>query len=156
RTADRLMATRYRRDLTALFADPFFTRAESSLSWPYLGLRRLQSRLGEQPLLADHARLRSLLELSAVVDPRLFHAMFLHHCMAVGNALDQGACDEDIAALASGRWIGAALMTEMGHGNSSSGIRTEAVYDSRTREFVLHTPIPEAVKYPPNVGLDGF
>jgi acyl-CoA oxidase len=151
------MATWYDRDLIALFTDPFFTRTEcSSPSWPYLGLRRLQSRLGEQPLLADHARLRSLLELSAVTDPRLFHALFLHHCMAIGTALDQGACNEDIAALASGRWVGAALMTEAGHGNSSARIRTEATYDHGTREFVLHTPLPEAVKYPVNVGFDGI
>jgi len=156
------MASPYESDLTALFTDPLLTQAEpaadrSLLASPYLGLRRLQSRLGDrQPLLTDHARLRTLLELSAVTDPRLFFAMFLHHCVALGPALDHGACDADVAALVSGRLIGAALMNELGHGNSSSRIHTEAVYDQATREFVLNTPIPEAVKHPANVGLDGI
>ncbi|MEU1673004.1 acyl-CoA dehydrogenase [Streptomyces roseifaciens] len=124
---------------------------------PYRGLRHIQSRLGGgRPLLADHARLRDVLELSAVADPRLFFVMFLHHCMTIGPALDFGAPHEDVADLASGQWIGAALMNETGHGNSSSAIRTQAVFDPVTREFVLHTPTPEAAKRPANVGLDGF
>jgi acyl-CoA oxidase len=147
--------------LTALFTDPSLvgTAADpdrSSLAAPYRALRRIQAHLGDQPLLADHVRLRTLLEHSAVADPRLFHAMFLHHCMAIGNVIDQGGSAEDVAALASGQWIGAALMTETGSGNSSSRIRTEAVYDPATREFVLRTPVPEAVKHPINVGLDGI
>ncbi|MFI1202729.1 acyl-CoA dehydrogenase [Streptomyces sp. NPDC020883] len=151
----------YDGDLTELFTDAFFARAHHadrpSPASPYLGLRHLQSRLhGRQPLLADHTRLRSVLELSAVVDPRLFFVMFLHHCMAIGAALDFGAPPEDVDDLASGRWIGAALMNEIGHGNSSSAIRTQAVFDPTAREFVLHTPTPEATKRPANVGLDGF
>lgn len=153
----------YDHDLTALFAHPALTSIDPSpdrafLAWPYQALRHLQAELGDQrPLLsADHTRLRSLLELSAVTDPRLFHAMLLHHCMTVGNALDQGASDTDVAALASGHWIGTALMTEQGHGNSSANIRTEATYDLATREFVLNTPGPDAVKSPASVGLDGF
>ncbi|WP_051836742.1 acyl-CoA dehydrogenase [Streptomyces sp. NRRL WC-3742] len=124
---------------------------------PYEGLRHLQALLDEkQPLIADRLRLRSLLELCAISDPRLFHAMFLHHCMTIGTALDQGACQEDVAALASGEWIGAALMNETGCGNSSSAVRTEARYDPARGDFVLHTPTPEAAKGPANVGLDGF
>ncbi len=151
----------YDGDLTELFTDAFFARAHRtdgpSPASPYLGLRHLQSRLrGQRPLLADHARLRTVLELSAVTDPRLFFAMFLHHCMAIGVALDFGAPHEDVAGLASGRWIGAALMNEIGHGNSSTAIRTQAVFDPADREFVLHTPTPEATKRPANVGLDGF
>ncbi|WP_414167466.1 acyl-CoA dehydrogenase [Streptoverticillium reticulum] len=151
----------YDGDLTELFTDAFFAPAHRadgpSPASPYLGLRHLQSRLGDQrPLLADHARLRAVLELSAMTDPRLFFAMFLHHCMAIGVALDFGAPHEDVARLASGQWIGAALMNETGHGNSSSAIRTQAVFDPAAREFVLHTPTPEAAKRPANVGLDGF
>ncbi|MFD9698047.1 hypothetical protein [Lentzea sp. NPDC059081] len=124
---------------------------------PYRGLRELQSRLGdEQPLLADPPLLRSVLELSAVVDPRLFFAMLLHHCVATGAALDHGAGEEDLHALVSARWIGAALMNEQGFGNSSARIRTEAVYDPATREFVLTTPVPEAAKHPAAVALPGF
>ncbi|MGW1195754.1 acyl-CoA dehydrogenase [Streptomyces sp. NPDC002536] len=151
----------YDGDLAALFTDAFFARTHRtegpSPAAPYLGLQHLQSRLGDQePLLADPARLRTVLELSAVTDPRLFFVMFLHHSMAIGVALDFGAPPEDVAALASGRWIGAALMNETGHGNSSADIRTRAVFDPAAREFVLHTPNPEAMKRPANVGLDGF
>lgn len=124
---------------------------------PYLRLRQLQSELGdERPLLADPTRLRTVLELCAMVDPRLFFAMFLHHCMATGAALDQGAAPEDVADLASARWIGAALLAEQGHGNSNSRTHTEAVYDPATGEFVLSTPVTEAMKYPANVGAPGI
>ncbi|MFF9771204.1 hypothetical protein ACF1GT_32280 [Streptomyces sp. NPDC014636] len=52
--------------------------------------------------------------------------------------------------------MGALLMTELGHGNSNTAVRTEAVYDPATREFVLTTPGPEAVKYPPSVACPGL
>lgn len=143
-------------DPTALFTLLTEADSEGYSRTPYQRLRRLQSRLGEQPLLADHDLLRTVLEWSAITDPSLFHAMLLHHCMAVGNALDQGADDADVDELASGRSIGAALMTESGRGNSSSGIRTQAVYDPAAHEFILHTPVPEAVKHPNNVGSPGI
>jgi acyl-CoA oxidase len=156
------MSTPYDSDLVKLFTDPLLAPAQpdsdpSQLAAPYHGLLHLLDALGGgRPLLADHVKLRTLLELSAVNDPRLFHAMFLHHCMTIGPALDQGADDADVAALTSGRWIGAPLMNELGHGNSSSAIRTEARYDPATREFVLHTPTADAVKHPASVGLEGF
>ncbi|MCX4092552.1 acyl-CoA dehydrogenase [Nocardia sp. alder85J] len=144
-------------DLTALFTDPALVAPDPDTGEPspYAALRRLTDRLGDRPLLTDPDTLRTVLELAAVTDPRLFHTLFLHHCMAIGNAIDQGAADADVAALASGRWIGAALMTEAGRGNSSSGIRTEAEYDSATGEFVLHTPDADAAKHPVNVGRGG-
>ncbi|XVV00484.1 acyl-CoA dehydrogenase [Actinosynnema sp. CA-248983] len=125
---------------------------------PYLRLRAIQDELGDdRPLLsADHDRLRTLLERSAAADPRLFFTMFLHHCMTLGAALDQGAAEEDVAALASARWIGAALLAESAHGNSNSRTRTEAVHDPATREFVLSTPVAEAAKHPANVGAAGI
>ncbi|HEV2638213.1 MAG TPA: hypothetical protein VGX23_23900 [Actinocrinis sp.] len=45
---------------------------------------------------------------------------------------------------------------ELGHGNSSANILTEAVYDPDRDEFVLITPVPEATKFPPNLGLAGW
>ncbi|MFJ4191891.1 hypothetical protein [Kitasatospora sp. NPDC089509] len=119
---------------------------------PYPALRRITEELGAgRPLLAEQPRLRDLLELTAAADPRLFHVMFLHHCMTVGPALDYGAQPADVAALASGARIGAALMTELGRGNSTAAIRTEARLDRTSGDFVLHTPEPGAAKYPPNV-----
>ncbi|MER5262629.1 acyl-CoA dehydrogenase [Actinosynnema sp. NPDC002837] len=147
------------RDLAALVADPSPTPSPPAgdLASPYLRLRRLHAERGDDtPLLADHARLRTLLELSAMADPSLFFAMFLHHCMAMGAALDQGADQADVAELASGRWIGGALLAELGHGNSNSRTHTQAVYDPATREFVLSTPVAEAAKYPATAGAAGI
>ncbi|MET8182190.1 acyl-CoA dehydrogenase [Streptomyces sp. NPDC005336] len=160
------MTTPYDADLVALLADASFDRHTpppaaaapypEPAAWAYEGLRRITAAVGGgKPLLADHRRLRALLELTAITDPVLFHVTFLHHCMTVGPALDYGATAADIAELTSGSAMGAALMTELGQGNSDADIRTEATYDARTREFVLHTPGPEAAKYPPNVGLPG-
>ncbi|MFD6187372.1 acyl-CoA dehydrogenase [Streptomyces goshikiensis] len=161
------MTAPYDQDLVALLADASFDRIAPTPpvegrprsepgAWAYESLRRVTAVLGgAKPLLADHRRLRDLLELTAMTDPTLFHVMFLHHCMTIGPALDYGARDDDIAELASARAIGAALMTELGQGSSSADIRTRAVYDPVTREFVLDTPDPAAAKYPPNVGLPG-
>ncbi|MGC0419990.1 acyl-CoA dehydrogenase [Embleya sp. AB8] len=123
----------------------------------YHRVHRLHEQIAAPgPLLHQPAYLRELLELSAMVDPGVFHVLFLHHCMTLGAALDFGASDADLAELAAGRTIGAALMTEVGQGNSSADIRTEAVWDPAAGEFVLHTPDPAASKYPPNVGLPGI
>lgn len=162
------MAAPYDRDLVELLADASFdriaptpradgTRPPEPAARAYEGLRRITSALGDgKPLLTDHHRLRDLLELTAMTDPVLFHVMFLHHCMTIGPALDYGARAADIAELTSARAVGAALMTELGQGSSSADIRTRAVYDPATREFVLDTPDPAAAKYPPNVGLPGI
>ncbi|UOX89501.1 hypothetical protein MUY14_02335 [Amycolatopsis sp. FBCC-B4732] len=118
---------------------------------------RLRAALAaDRPLLHDHPRLRSLLESAAVADPGRFFLLFLHHCMATGAALDQGAAEEDVAGLVSGRWTGAALLAELGHANSNSRTHTEAVFDPATREFVLSSPVPGAAKYPATFGPAGF
>ncbi|MFD4575263.1 acyl-CoA dehydrogenase [Streptomyces sp. NPDC058417] len=156
------MTAPYDRDLVDLLTDESFDRFTSSdpapdpAAWAYAGLRRITAALGgEKPLLADHRRLRQLLELAAMTDPVLFHVLFLHHCMTIGPALDHGARPDDVAALASADAVGAALMTELGRGSSSADIRTRATYDPATDGFVLDTPEPGAAKYPPNVGLPG-
>ncbi|MFJ2823191.1 hypothetical protein ACIO7M_19055 [Streptomyces toxytricini] len=152
-------------DLPKLFEDPVFDdrAADPAQPWTttYRRVAHLNARTGSAgPLLAggpvDRQRLRDLLELTAMADPAAFHVLFLHQCMATGAALDFGADPEDVAALASGRAVGAALMTEVGLGNSNAGVRTEAVYDPVAREFVLTTPDAAAAKYPPNVGMPGL
>ncbi|WP_439679983.1 acyl-CoA dehydrogenase family protein [Embleya sp. MST-111070] len=152
-------------DPAKLFADVLFdppAGPDAAIAGPVrdaLTYRRvgwLHERIsGDDPLLHHPAYLRELLELAAMVDPSVFHVMFLHHCMTLGPALDFGASPEDIAELALGPTIGAALMTEAGRGNSSAGIRTEAVWDPVGETFDLYTPDAGASKYPPNVGLCG-
>ncbi|AXE25010.1 hypothetical protein C0216_17535 [Streptomyces globosus] len=152
-------------DLPKLFEDPVFDDRAADPAQPWTTTYRRVAHLGARtgsawPLLAggpaDRQRLRDLLELTAMADPAAFHVLFLHQCMATGAALDFGADPEDVAALASGRAVGAALMTEVGTGNSSAAVRTEAVYDPVAREFVLTTPDAAAAKYPPNVGMPGL
>ncbi|RSS89443.1 hypothetical protein EF903_14025 [Streptomyces sp. WAC05292] len=152
-------------DLPKLFEDPVFDDRAADPARPWTTTYRRVAHLGARtgsaaPLLAggpaDRQRLRDLLELTAMADPAAFHVLFLHQCMATGAALDFGAAPEDVAALASGRAVGAALMTEVGLGNSSAAVRTEAVYDPVAREFVLTTPDAAAAKYPPNVGMPGL
>ncbi|OCT44470.1 Peroxisomal acyl-coenzyme A oxidase 1 [Cladophialophora carrionii] len=48
-----------------------------------------------------------------------------------------------------GRWeiIGAYAQTEMGHGSNVRGIETEARWDPRTKEFILHSPTLTASKW---------
>ena len=147
-------------ELVEIFTDPIFDVPDDLTGHDhndlvYRRLRHVHERLGvKDPLLAHHQDyLRALLELAAMVDPHMFHVMFLHHCMTIGAVLQFGGSDGDLAELSSGTAIGAALMTELGHSNSIPNIRTEASYDPATHEFVLHTPTPAAAKFPPNVGL---
>jgi acyl-CoA oxidase len=125
---------------------------------PYRRMRHLNQRLDRPSPLLVHDRdyLRDLLELTAIVDPRLFHVMFLNHCLATGGALDYAEDSMVPSDSLVGFEFGTALMTEVGHGNSGANILTEAVYDPERDDFVLTTPVPEAVKFPPNVGRDGW
>jgi len=128
-----------------------------------LTYRRLH-RLGEQlgpvsKLLADAPRLFTALEWCAVTSPSLFLATTLHTCLGLGTIDEFGAGRDDIAdwigELDSLKSFGSLLVTEAGRGNSHIGIRTEAVHDPLTGEFVLDTPDDAAAKFMPNVGLDG-
>ncbi|MFG2212177.1 acyl-CoA dehydrogenase [Streptomyces sp. NPDC048638] len=139
-----------------LFARPSGLADEDRHRLTYQRLRHISDRLETgTPLLKQRDVLFPLLEWVALADPSLFYAFFLHHCTTVGTILEFGAgrddLDDVLAQLASTETVGALLMTELGHGNSNAAVRTEAVYDPATREFVLTTPAPEAVKYPPSV-----
>ncbi|MFI9247902.1 acyl-CoA dehydrogenase [Streptomyces sp. NPDC053086] len=144
-----------------LFARPSGLADRDRHPLTYQRLRHISDQLETgTPLLKQRDVLFPLLEWVALADPSLFYAFFLHHCTTVGAILEFGGdrddLDDVLAQLASTETVGALLMTELGHGNSNAAVRTEAVYDPATREFVLTTPGPEAVKYPPSVACPGL
>ncbi len=151
--------------LAGLSAEPLFAHHdglgnEEQCRLTYRRLRRLGEQLGPvSKLLSDPPRLFTTLEWCAVTSPSLFLATTLHTCLGLGTIDEFGRGRDDIAdwigELDSLKSFGSLLVTEAGLGNSHVGIRTEAVHDPLTGEFVLHTPDDAAGKFMPNVGLDG-
>ncbi|MEU1240789.1 acyl-CoA dehydrogenase [Micromonospora parva] len=125
----------------------------------YRRLRHVTEQAGfGEPLLERRPELFRLLEWSALADPSLFYGMFLHHCTSMGAILDLGRDRDDLSdlvtAMTSMSTVGSLMMTEIGRGNSNSAVRTEAVFDPDTGDFVLNTPDMGAVKFPPGVAAD--
>lgn len=107
-------------------------------------------------LLKDPARLLAVLECSAVASPSLFLAMTIHYCLSLSAVVEFGGGRDDLTAeLGSMSSIGTLVVTEVGHGNSHAAMRTEAVHDPASGEFVLRTPDPGARKFMSNNGLSG-
>ena len=49
----------------------------------------------------------------------------------------------------TGRLMGAYAQTELGHGSDVQSLETEAVYDEKTKEFVIHSPSVSSYKWWP-------
>lgn len=49
----------------------------------------------------------------------------------------------------TGFLCGAYAQTELGHGSDVQSLETEAVYDDKTKEFVIHSPTPSSYKWWP-------
>ncbi|WP_172387072.1 acyl-CoA dehydrogenase [Streptomyces sp. MNP-20] len=156
----------HREQLRRIFSADVFHRSarvnsHERAALTYQRMRHISDGLAARgPLVKDRTRLRAVLEWSALADPPLFYAMFLHHFATVGAVIDFGRERDDLdgplAELASLRSIGALCMTEAGRGNSNIAVRTQAVYDPASRQFVLSTPDAAAMKFPSNVGVDGL
>jgi acyl-CoA oxidase len=149
--------------LVNMFTHPIFeppgdltSREQAALT--YRRMAHVQDRLpATEPLLHRPELLRDLIELSAMVDPTLFHVLHLHHCMATGSILDQAAVTDELPGRGPGFSVGTILAVELGLGNTSNvgNARTEVVYDPENDDFVLNTPDAGATKFSANVGLDG-
>lgn len=127
----------------------------------YERMRFLNDRLpSATALLKDVRSLLSVLEYAAVASPSVFLALTIHYCLSANAIKEFGAGRDDLAEyvdeIDTMSSFGTLVVTEVGHGNSHSAIRTEARYDPVTREFVLHTPEPGARKFMSNNGLAGI
>jgi acyl-CoA oxidase len=156
------VAPEIRAEVEEVFADALFTprydlAPQKRFELTYHRMRRTNEKLPASRLRQDPALLACLLATAALVDPALCHSLLLHHCLCTTAVVEYGRGRLDhaghLAALDSMSSIGAFLITEMGRSNSHIATRTEAVFDPRTREFVLHTPDAAATKFPTNTGL---
>ncbi|MER7758683.1 acyl-CoA dehydrogenase [Streptomyces sp. NPDC097619] len=102
-------------------------------------------------LLRDPDRLAALLAWTAVADPPLCMAFITHTVLCLGSmahlAPEHAALDKEFQALETLAARGGYLITEAGQANSHLATRTRAVFDPRTREFVLTTPDETAAKF---------
>ncbi|MFI6698348.1 acyl-CoA dehydrogenase [Streptomyces sp. NPDC050509] len=108
-------------------------------------------------LALDPRRLAALHEWTGVVDSGLGTLAGIHYNLFLGSLLEQdgGADPRDLSDFTSMRRTGTFLCTEVDHGNDASALRTTAVFDRETGEFILHTPTPGAQKFMPNTSLTG-
>ncbi|MFI1866068.1 acyl-CoA dehydrogenase family protein [Streptomyces jumonjinensis] len=141
---------RYREGLT--------TAEQTALS--YERLRFLNDALEPaSEIVRRPLRLFALHEWPGLLDSTLAIPMTIHYNLCVGSILEHGAGRDDLTAelreLETMSSVGVFLATELGYGNNVAALRTEAVYDRHTREFVLHTPTAAAQKFMQNTGHPG-
>ncbi|MET9835439.1 acyl-CoA dehydrogenase [Streptomyces sp. NPDC006385] len=119
---------------------------------PVRRLRRLARLLPPaRDLYREPAKLAALQAWAAVADPALSMAALIHYQLCLGSLVMLGPEPDRLKnvfeALETGRVKGCYLITEVGSANSHLATRTEAAWDPRTGDFVLHTPDPGAAKF---------
>ncbi len=115
-------------------------------------LRRLARMLPPaRDLYREPAELAALQAWAAVADPALSMAALIHYQLCLGSLVmlgpDPDRLKDVFESLETGRAKGCYLITEVGSANSHLATRTEAAWDPRTGDFVLHTPDPGAAKF---------
>jgi acyl-CoA oxidase len=155
---DRSLRDRMREVFTsAAFDVPPEAGREERCRRAYEQLRIVNSEFGPgTDLLADPARLFELFGWAGMTGPTLPFAMLVHYTLALATVVDQRAESAGISrretALSDLDSVGCFMITELGRGSSHIALRTEAAYDPRSDEFVLHTPSSASAKLA-NVGL---
>jgi acyl-CoA oxidase len=80
----------------------------------------------------------------------------IHYCLAAGLIVSRGQnraeLEPFLAELERMNACGVFLARELGYGDDTASLETEAVYQPGTREFVLTSPHPRAYKWMPNLG----
>jgi acyl-CoA oxidase len=152
--------------LVQVLHDPIFQRRDDlrtseACALAYRRVRHLRDRLDLDAgtLMRDFDRLLALHEWVALVDGTAMTVLTIHYNLCMGTILNHGEGRPELRPLLSEldsmESIGVFLATELAYGNNVQALETEAVYDHATREFVIHTPRPEAQKFMPNTGADG-
>ncbi|MFJ8387754.1 acyl-CoA dehydrogenase [Streptomyces sp. NPDC094438] len=117
-----------------------------------LRLRRLSENLpSARHMLQAPEQLAALIAWTAAAEPALCMTLINHTLLGLGSmtrlAPDHAPLEKKLDQLESARAKCSYLITEIGQSNSHLATRTRAVFDPRTREFVLTTPDPEAAKF---------
>lgn len=89
-------------------------------------------------------------ELAAVIDPAMTTKMTVQFNLFGGTVLKLGTKrhhDRYLKGIDNLQDVGCFGLTELGYGNNAVEMETTAVYDDKTREFIINTPTPLAQKY---------
>merc|ERR1719322_1997284 len=120
-----------------------------------LALRRLQ-RICDNDFISvldfwnNPLRIFAAHELAAIIDPAMTTKMTVQFNLFGGTVLKLGT-ERHHKVLLEGidnlNDVGCFGLTELGYGNNAVEMETTATYDSKTKEFIVHTPHPLAQKY---------
>jgi len=120
-----------------------------------LALRRLQ-RICDNDFISvldfwnNPLRIFAAHELAAIIDPAMTTKMTVQFNLFGGTVLKLGT-ERHHSKLLKGidnlQDIGCFGLTELGYGNNAVEMETTAIYDDKTKEFIVNTPHPLAQKY---------
>merc|ERR1711953_243284 len=120
-----------------------------------LALRRLQ-RICDNDFISvldfwnNPLRIFAAHELAAIIDPAMTTKMTVQFNLFGGTVLKLGT-ERHHKKLLEGidnlNDIGCFGLTELGYGNNAVEMETTAIYDAKTKEFIVNTPHPLAQKY---------
>jgi acyl-CoA oxidase len=152
------------REIRQLLQNPLFLPQEGLTAEQAVGLSYRRAhylgralRISADELQKDARRLFVMHEWVPLVDCVTVTVMSIHYCLALGSLVTHGEgrpeLDVFVKELERFDSTGVFLATELGYGNSVASLETEAVYDAERREFTLHSPSPQSVKFMPNTAF---